>query len=353
MSVLSIRVDGPNDYRLERGDVVTPAAGEVLVALDSAGLCGGDLSHLRGRNAVAAYPTVLGHECAGRVSRVGPDTSLVVGQPVLIFPTTGCGRCRACRSGRVNNCPSIRVFGLSDPRGCFSEEFIVPEVQCVPVSEAVLDRYGALVEPLAVGVHVVGRGGSSIGDTALVIGTGAIGLATTLVARSRGVRVLGVDRYKERERPARACGMTDFTTESGDALEGWLRERTESIDLVYDTVCTEESSRLSLRVLAPGGRYVAIASAKPGHELTLDYSALYARELSVVACRNYVRQDFIEAAELLESGKVDALPLHTATFALDEFFRAIEELESNGSRHIKVLLTSRKLLGTRSLLRSE
>ena len=79
MSVLSIRVDGPNDYRLDHGDAAAPGEGEVLVALDSAGICGGDLSHLRGRNAVAAYPTVLGHECAGRVSRVGPGTSLAVG----------------------------------------------------------------------------------------------------------------------------------------------------------------------------------------------------------------------------------------------------------------------------------
>ncbi|HEY9412238.1 MAG TPA: alcohol dehydrogenase catalytic domain-containing protein, partial [Jiangellaceae bacterium] len=91
MSVLSIRVDGPNEYRLDRGDVAAPGEGEVLVALDSAGICGGDLSHLRGRNAVAAYPTVLGHECAGRVSRVGPGTSLTVGQPVMVYPTTGCG----------------------------------------------------------------------------------------------------------------------------------------------------------------------------------------------------------------------------------------------------------------------
>ena len=135
----------------------------------------------------------------------------------MVYPTTGCGRCRACRDGRINNCPRIRVFGLSDPRGCFSEEFVVPEAQCVPVSEAVLDRFGALVEPLAVGVHVVRRGGTSEGDTALVVGTGAIGLATTLVARSRGVRVLGADRYPEREQPARACGTSDFTTESGDA----------------------------------------------------------------------------------------------------------------------------------------
>lgn len=165
--------------------------------------------------------------------------------------------------------------------------------------------------------------------------------------------MFGVDRYTEREQPALACGMSDFTTDSGAALEGWLRDRTDSVDLVYDTVCTGESSRLALRVLAPGGRYVAIASAKPGHELTLDYSALYARELSVVACRNYVPQDFVEAAELLESGKVDASPLHTATFPLDEFGRAVEELESNGSKHVKVLLTSRKLLGTRALLRKE
>jgi threonine dehydrogenase-like Zn-dependent dehydrogenase len=350
MSVLSIRVDGPNDYRLDRRAAVAPGDGEVLVTLDSAGICGGDLSHLRGRNAVATYPTVLGHECAARVSRVGAGATLAVGQPVMVYPTTGCGRCRACRRGRYNNCRNIRVFGLSDPRGCFSEQFVVPESQCVPMSEAVLDRYGALVEPLAVGVHVVGRGGASDGETALVIGTGAIGLATTLVATSRGVRVLGVDRYPEREDRARACGATDFTTASGAELETWVRERADAVDLVYDTVCSTETVLLAQRLLAPGGRLVTIASAKPDHQLPLDYSAFYARELSVVSSRNYVRQDFIDAVQLLSSGAVDARPLHTATFALDDFARAIDALENNGREHVKVLLTPRELLGTRELL---
>jgi L-iditol 2-dehydrogenase/L-gulonate 5-dehydrogenase len=351
MSVLSIRVEGPDTYLLDRRDVRAPGSGEVLVALDSGGICGGDLSHLHGHNAVAAYPTVLGHECAARVSEVGPDTTLAIGQPVMVYPTTGCGQCRACRRGRVNNCPTIRVFGLSDPRGCFSEKFVVPEAQCVPMSEAVLDRYGALVEPIAVGVHVVGRAGTAEGDTALVIGTGAIGLATTLVTTSRGVRVLGVDRYAEREQRAMACGATAFTTVSGAELEAWVGDRSDAIDLVYDTVCSPDTARLALSMLAPGGRYVTIASAKPGHELPLEYGALYARELTVVASRNYVRQDFVDAAALLESGAVDARPLHTATFPLDEFDRAVDELENNPREHVKVLLTRRALLGTRELLR--
>lgn len=350
MSVKSIRVDGPDHYRIVDSAVSVPGAGEVLVGLDSAGICGGDLSLLRGRNAVANYPTVLGHECAGRVMGVGHGATLDVGQPVLIYPTIGCGSCRACRDARTNHCAQMKVRGLSDPRGCFSESFVIGESQCIPVGEAVLERYGALVEPLAVGVHVVRRGTVFDGDTALVIGTGAIGLAATLVARSQGVRVMGADRYAERAEVARTCGMEDFTTESGDALARWLDERGGSVDLVYDTVCSAETSALALKILRGGGRYVAIASAKPAHRLTVDYSAMYARELSVVACRNYVRQDFTDAIELLETGRVDASPLHTATFTLEEFGRAVEELETHGNSHVKVLLTSRNLQGTRPLL---
>ncbi|WP_230595304.1 zinc-binding dehydrogenase [Rhodococcoides fascians] len=219
------------------------------------------------------------------------------------------------------------------------------------MSEAVLEKYSALVEPLAVGVHVVRRGTVVDGDTALVIGTGAIGLATALVARSQGVRVVGADRHPEREAVARTCGMEGFTTESGDALAEWVEEHLGSVDLVYDTVCNAETSALAVNVLRGGGRYVAIASAKPDHRLTINYSAMYARELSLIACRNYVHQDFTDAIELLETERVDASPLHTATFTLEQFGQAVEELESHGSRHVKVLLTSRKLHGTRPLLR--
>ena len=346
----TIVVAGPDRFRIDDVHVPPPASGEVLVALDSAGICGGDISHLRGRNAVASYPTTLGHECAARVEATGPDTALRVGQPVMIYPTIGCGNCRACHDGRFNNCPQMRVLGLSDPRGCFSERFVVPESQCIPIAEAVLDRFGALVEPLAVGVHVVRRGGTRSGETALVIGTGAIGLATALVARHERVRVLGADRHPERATAARDCGLADFTTATGTDLEHWVRTRTHSLDLVYDTVCSPATIDLGIRLLAPGGRFVAIASAKPGHTAAIDYAACYARELAFIACRNYVPDDFRRAAALLESGGVDPTPLHTATFALDEFDKALAALETDGHRHIKVLLTPRDRLGSRRLL---
>jgi len=73
--------------------------------------------------------------------------------------------------------------------------------------------------------------------------------------------------------------------------------------------------------------------------------------LSVVACRNYVRNDFVEAAALLESGRVDATPLHTATFALDDFGVAVDQLESHGQGHIKILLTPRRRAGCPAVLK--
>ncbi|ORA39403.1 oxidoreductase [Mycobacterium aquaticum] len=347
---MSVEVPAPNRFVIRRSAAEKPQAGEVRVELDSAGICGGDLSHLRGRNAVGSYPTILGHECAGRIAAVGADVHLLIGQPVVIYPTSGCGTCRACSEGRFNNCPTMRVRGLSDPRGLFSESFIVSASDCVLISESVLHRYGALVEPLAVGVHIAGRSGARTGDTALVIGCGSIGLATALVAVSRGVRVLGADRHGERSTAAHACGVKAFTTVGDAALVQWVGDQADSVDIVYDTVCSPSTIDVAQRVLAPGGRLVAIASAKPGQQATLDYSALYARELSVVACRNYVRDDFVDAAALLESGRVDATGLHTATFALDDFGSAVDQLESHGHHHIKILLTPRRLLDSRPLL---
>ena len=192
-------------------------------------------------------------------------------------------------------------------------------------------------------------GGTRSGETALVIGTGAIGLATALVARHEGVRVLGADRHPERATAARDCGLADFTTATGTDLEHWVRTRTHSLDLVYDTVCSPATIDLGIRLLAPGGRFVAIASAKPGHTAAIDYAACYARELAFIACRNYVPDDFRRAAALLESGSVDPTPLHTATFALDEFDKALAALETDGHRHIKVLLTPRDRLGSSSV----
>ena len=307
---------------------------------------------LAGRNPLVSYPVVPGHECVATVAE-DPSGRLPTGTSVVVYPTLSCRRCRACRDGRLNNCAEMTVLGLSDPRGCLAERFVVPAAHAIPLPGDLGPRFGALVEPLAVAEHVVNRSGLRPGDAALVIGAGAIGSAIGLVSRARGAsRVLFTDTLGARHSGLSALGFADFAAGSGDLPAVWVRNTVGSVDVVFDTVTTSDTAATATRVLAGGGRYVAVAAAKPRHRVELDYQAFYARELSLVASRNYTPDDFVSAIGRLCRGQVDPTPLRTAVFGLGAVADAFAELTGHPERHVKVLVTRDELVGSSPLLTS-
>lgn len=327
-----------------------PGPGEVALRLHSAGICGGDLSLVRGLNPLVEYPVVPGHECVATVEH-DPDGRLAPGSAVVVYPTASCGTCRACREGRFNNCPAMKVLGLSDPHGCLAEQFVLPHAQAIPLPDGLGERVGALVEPLAVASHVCARSGLREGDVALVIGSGAIGLATGLTARASGAgRVLFADTLPERAELLSRLHFPDFTVERDAGLIAWVRDIVGTADVVFDTVGVTSTAAVASAVLAGGGRYVAIAAAKPDHRLDLDYRAFYERELTLVSSRNYTPGDFRAAIGRLARGEIDPLPLRTAVYGLTGAADAFDELLGRPERNVKVLITRDELVGTTPLL---
>lgn len=327
-----------------------PRNGEVALRLHSVGICGGDIALLRGLNPLVTYPVVPGHECVATVAH-DPSGRLADGSAVVVYPTSSCGACRACQEGRFNNCARMRVLGLSDPHGCLAEEFVVRAGQAIPLPAGVGERFGALVEPLAVAAHVCTRSAIEPGDTALVIGSGAIGLATGLTARAMGARrVLFADTLAERGAVLSRLAFTDFTVERDSALADWVRDEAGVVDVVFDTVGVTATASVATSVLAGGGRYVAIAAAKPGHRIELDYQACYERELTLVASRNYTPADFRAAIGRLERGEIDPVPLRTSVFGLSDAASAFAELVERPERNVKVLITRDELVGSSALL---
>ncbi|MBC6456513.1 zinc-dependent alcohol dehydrogenase [Actinomadura sp. HBU206391] len=346
-----VRVTGPGRVEVVEAPAPEPGEGRVLLELHSAGICGGDLSLVRGTNAIARYPTVPGHECVARVVVAPGGSGLSEGDHVVVYPTVSCGRCRACAAGRTNQCADIAVMGLSLPDGCFADRFVVDAEQCVPLPEDVGPEHGALIEPVAVGCHVVARGGVRDGDTALVIGSGTIGMSTAMVARAMGVgRILFADLHPSRASVLAELGFHDFTVASGDELVAWTEAQAGRVDLVYDTVAQSATAGVAAEVLAGGGRYIAIGAAKPGHRLELPYERFYARELSMIACRNYSRADFRAAVELIAGGRVDPRPLRTGVYGLADVQEAFTALTERPADHLKILMTRSELVGSSELL---
>jgi len=150
-----IYLTGPNQFSLQELDEPVPGKKDVLIKVRMAGICGSDLHLLRGRNPFAAYPLVPGHEYMGEVLKAPKNSGLRRGEKVTAFPEVGCGKCPACKEGRLVHCPEFKFVGVRVPGGCFCEKLVVPRRRVIKLPRRMKDEEGAMVEPTAVAVHAV------------------------------------------------------------------------------------------------------------------------------------------------------------------------------------------------------
>jgi L-iditol 2-dehydrogenase/L-gulonate 5-dehydrogenase len=307
--------------------------GEALVRIVCAGICASDLATIRGDNPIAVYPLTLGHESIGVVESAPAGAGVAAGDWVTVYPSVGCGDCPACRAGRINHCPSFTVLGISRDGGLFSERVAVGAGQLLPLPPALHGERGALVEPAAVAVHVNRRGATRAGERVLIVGAGVIGILTAQVARAYGAAgIVLIDRLPSRRAVLAELGFDDFMLADGAPLEPG------PVDVVYDTVCSEPTLARGAAALVPGGRLVLVAVPHGSAPVGMPFATVYRRELALIASRNYVPDDFVEAIRLLEQRAIETGPLVTATYPLADFAAAHAALTEHPERHLKVLL---------------
>ena len=183
--------------------IPVPKDDEVLVKLEYVGICGSDMHYYEmGRigDYVVEPPFVLGHEPGGTVVEAGRNvTHLKVGDRVALEPGKTCGKCKFCREGKYNLCPDVVFFATPPVDGVF-QEYVAHEADlCFKLPDNVSTMEGALIEPLAVGMHAANQGGAHLGQTAVVTGAGCIGLVTLLSLKAMGVsEVIVVDVMEKR-----------------------------------------------------------------------------------------------------------------------------------------------------------
>jgi threonine dehydrogenase-like Zn-dependent dehydrogenase len=187
-----------------------PRAGEVLIEVASAGICGTDLHVYRGefRDRVR-YPAILGHEFGGVVVEVGPEASGVRrGDRVAVDPILPCYACPACRTGRFNACHSLRLLGIDLPGG-FAEYVVAPASHAYLLPDSVSIQHAPMVEMYGLGLHVLGRGRVQPGENVVILGAGKLGLSVLDVLRHGARPAMTVVTDLKPDRLAMAhCGAT-------------------------------------------------------------------------------------------------------------------------------------------------
>ena len=213
---------GPGNIAVGDAPEPRPAAGEVLLQTELAGICGTDVSFYLGHR-IVPYPFVLGHEVIGRVAAVGEGvTKFAAGQRVLVEPNYPCGSCRLCLAGRGAVCAQKGSPGVNLP-GCFAEYFAAPAEFVWPLPDAISDQDAATIEPLAVSLHGFLQSGAKAGDTVAVLGCGVVGLLLIHAAVAAGVRVIAHDRFANKLEMARSLGAEPPAQDDGyraDVAEG-------------------------------------------------------------------------------------------------------------------------------------
>ena len=311
---------GPRDIRMEERRLLTPAAGEAMVRVSASGLCGTDYRIWSGDRPVT-YPLIMGHEFIGEVAAVGPGVhALRPGQRVAVEPNFSCGICPLCREGNRNLCLARTAVGI-DVNGGFAEEVCLPARCCWPAPPEISGDQLMLAEPLAVVVRAVARGEAGHGESAAVLGVGALGLLAIQVLKAKGLRVLAVGRTARREQLARVLGADGFaTTETGGgvaAARGFSGR--EGVDLVIETAGTAVAVEQALELARPGGRVVL--TGLPHEASTVNFFSIVRREIQIVGSMIY-QDEFPEAIRLLSEGTVLADRLVTHRFPLDRIQEA-------------------------------
>jgi L-iditol 2-dehydrogenase len=303
--------------RLELQDLAVPTIGqeEALVRIRAVGVCGSDLHGFLGKSKKRIPPLVLGHEFCGEVANVGNQVAgFKPGDPVVVYPLIGCGRCRFCQSRRENICPDRRVYGL-DFHGGLAEYVSVPSHCLFQMPGEMSFLEGSLVEPLANAIHVMEKCGDVAGQSGVVIGAGPIGLCVLWVARQLGANKLAiVDINPRRLETVRHLGP-DFVIDASkqepvQAILDWTQGHGTdfSIDAVGRSVCRCNT----VDCAAMGGTAVWIGLEEDSCEI--DARSVVTREVQIRGTYAYTKANFTGAISLLET---KALPYRTFTHIAD------------------------------------
>ena len=336
-------MEGIGKMGFEQREIPPVGDDEVLVKLEYVGICGSDL-HYYETGAIGDYvvkpPFVLGHEPGGTVVEVGKKvTPLKVGDRVALEPGKTCGHCEFCKTGRYNLCPDVIFFATPPVDGVFQQYVAHEAGLCFKLPDNVSTLEGALIEPLAVGFHAAIQGDAHLGQKAVVMGAGCIGLVSMMALKARGVsEVYVVDILEKRLEKALELGATAVINGSKEDVTGRLLELTQGagVDLAVETAGTEITTRQAIDAVKKGSTIVLVGYSKSG-EMTLPMSLVLDKELTFKTVFRY-RHIYPLAIEAVAAGKVNLKGIVTNIFTLDEAQKAMDYSVNNKADIVKAVI---------------
>jgi 2-desacetyl-2-hydroxyethyl bacteriochlorophyllide A dehydrogenase len=305
-----------------------PAAGEIVLAVELAGICGSDISGFLGHSARRVPPLVLGHELVGHTQD---------GRRAVVNPLISCGSCSQCLAGRQNLCATWVLLGMDKKPGACAEFVAVPERQVLFLPEEIPSQRAVLVEPLANIVHLYRLLAATPLSRLAIIGAGTMGTLALLLGKLLGFQnILVVDVNDERLNVASQLGAS--LTESVHSPDDAARVKKtlgNSFDVVIDASGTGAARQMALDVCVGGGQVVLLGMAEA--ESKIDFVTSIRKEHRITMSFAYTPRDFQRALDLLVEGQIDLAPW-TSCLPLESGQAAFEQMSFNPGATLKMLL---------------
>ena len=334
------------DYmRLELVRMPEPEVGpqDVLVRVRACGICGSDVHGLDGSTGRRIPPLVMGHEAAGEIAQAGSGVSdLRLGERVTFDSTIYCGQCFYCARGERNLCQYRQVLGVSPGpyrrHGAFAEYVVVPRRIVYRLPDNLSFEHAAMIEAVSVAVHAASLTPVRPGDTAVVVGSGMIGLLAIQALRHAGCeRVIAVDTDPARLELARQLGAaSSLNPRTADAVAA-IREMTEGrgADVTIECVGAGEPVRTAIACLRPGGAATLVGNLEPAVEFPLQ-TVVTGQLRMQGSCAS--SGEYPASMELMSKGAIRVDPLISAVAPLAEGPAWFERLYRREANLMKVIL---------------
>ena len=329
---------GREDKNVELRDIPQPpdpAAGQVVVEVGAAGVCGSDLHMWREHQSWAIkLPLVLGHEFCGTVAAVGAGVEgFECGDRVAVETAAEvCGRCAYCHAGEYNQCPQRLGYGaLYD--GAFTQYVTARQQILHHIPDNVSFEQASLTEPICVAYNALVEKTPVVrpGDMVVIQGPGPIGMMALFAAKLRGaseIIMLGTRHDKRRLQVASDIGATHtLNIDEADPLD-LVRSLGDGYgaDLIVDCSGVSIALKSALEMARPNGIITKIGWGPQPLDFNLD--PLVQKAVTLQGCFSHLYSTWERALQLLSTGQIDLAPIIGGVYALADWEEAFEQMEA-------------------------
>ena len=329
----AVVLSGPNQFA--PAEIEKPQIGpdEILLEMKAAAICGTDMRILTGKKTKGVrYPSVIGHEFCGVIAEVGADVKgYEVGEKVAVANVIPCHHCSSCLRGRTNACLDRKAIGYEFDGG-FEEYIRIPSIciengNVVKLPEYMSYQAGALIEPLSCCIRGLKNAGTGFNDDVLIVGAGPIGLFHLQLSKIAGARkVIVSEPNEQRRKVALELGADLVVDPTKEDLPAIVNRETngQGMDVIVMAIGVPALVNSTLKLCKRGGTVNLFAGFAGTGESTVEVNTIHYNEINVNGSTAYKLEDYLAAAEMIKSGKIDADKIVTHRFKIEDFQKAYD-----------------------------